>query len=95
VRRYEHPDHGTTRSFCARCGTPLFYERARSPKMINIPRPLFESRTGREPRYHLNLPQQPDWAYLGEPLGPLKGYPGVMIERPRKTARAAPDPMFK
>ena len=88
ITRYEDPETRTTRSFCARCGTPLFYERARSPKMINIPRALFATRTGREPRYHLNLTQQADWAYLGEALMPLKGYPGVMIERPRRKTRA-------
>ena len=96
ITRYEDPGLGTSRSFCARCGAPLFYERARSPKMINIPRACFGARTGREPRYHLNLTQQADWIYLGEALAPLKGYPGVMIERPRKkTPRAAPDPMFE
>ena len=58
VTRYEDPDLGTTRSFCARCGTPLFHERARS-------------------------------------LGPLKGYPGVMIERPRSKGRTALDTMFE
>ncbi|WP_293675935.1 GFA family protein [uncultured Phenylobacterium sp.] len=89
VTRYEDKEAGTARSFCARCGTPLFYERARSPKIVNIPRALFATRTGREPRYHLNITQQADWAYLGEALMPLKGYPGVMIERPRKKARAA------
>jgi len=87
VARFTHPDLGTTRSWCGCCGTPLFYERARSPKMINIPRPLFESRVGREPRYHLNRGEQADWAYLGEALGPLKGYPGVLVERPRKKRR--------
>ena len=94
ISRYEDAEAGTTRSFCACCGTPLFYERRRSPKMINIPRPLFESRTGREPRYHLNHTQQADWAYLGEALMPLKGYPGVLIERPRKKRRAAPDDLL-
>ena len=38
---------GALRSFCRRCGTPLIYERTRSPHMINIPRALFQSRTGR------------------------------------------------
>lgn len=95
VSRFEDAERGTIRSFCARCGTPLFYERPRSPKMINIPRALFATRTGREPRYHMYLDEQADWIWLGEPLGPLKGYPGVMIERPRKKARSAPrDPMF-
>ncbi|MGA0600740.1 GFA family protein [Caulobacter sp. KR2-114] len=92
IGRYEDVEAGTTRSFCARCGTPLFYERARSPKMINIPRPLFETRTGREPRYHMHLEQAADWTWRGEALGPLKGYPGVMWQRPRRSKRAlAPD----
>ena len=38
----------STRSFCSRCGTPLLYERKRSPHMVNIPRALFAGRTGRE-----------------------------------------------
>ena len=72
------------RGFCADCGTPLTYERARSPKMVNIPRALFSSRTGREPRYHVALQEQADWTYAGEPLAPLKGYPGVMWARPKR-----------
>lgn len=94
VTRYEDDARGTVRSFCARCGTPLAYERARSPQMVNVPRALFTTRTGREPRYHMNLAQQADWTYLGEPLAPLKGYPGVMWERPRKKRRRPPEPMF-
>lgn len=96
IRRYEDPEVRTTRSFCARCGTPLFYERARSPKMINIPRALFETRTGREPRYHMNLPAMADWTWAGEPLKPLKGYPGVMWTgaKPRKR-KAEPDDLFE
>ena len=84
ITRYEDPAAGTVRSFCARCGTPLFYERRRSPKMVNIPRALFAGRTGREPRYHLGLEQSPEWAYLGEALKPLKGFPGVSWARPKR-----------
>ena len=62
----------------------MLYERPRSPKMVNIPRGVFATRTGREPRYHLGLPEQADWIYDGAPLSPLKGYPGVMRERPRR-----------
>jgi hypothetical protein len=94
LRRYEDPKEGTTRSFCGRCGTPMLYERPRSPKMVNIPRSVFTERTGREPRYHMYLSEMADWTYLGETLAPLKGYPGVMWERPRRKKRAAPDPMF-
>ncbi len=69
VTRYDV--EGIVRSFCARCGSPLLYERPRAPEMVNIPRALFLSRTGREPRYHLNIDETPDWAYAGEPLKPL------------------------
>ena len=95
LTRYEDAAAGTARSFCARCGTPMLYERDRSPKIVNIPRALFLSRTGREPRYHVNLREAADWEYAGAPLGPLKGYPGVMIERPkRKKATDAIDALF-
>src|SRR5262245_62089924 len=49
VTRYEDKDTRSVRSFCRRCGTPIAYERARSPHMVNIPRALFASRTGRQP----------------------------------------------
>jgi hypothetical protein len=94
ITRFEDEAAGTARSFCSRCGTPLIYERARSPRMVNIPRALFRERTGREPRYHLNLEEQADWMYRGEALGPLKGYPGVMWERPRRKKRRALEGMF-
>jgi hypothetical protein len=88
ISRYVDEAAGTARSFCGRCGSPLTYERARSPTMVNIPRALFTERTGREPRYHLSMHDAPEWAYLGAPLGPLKGYPGVLWERPRRSRRA-------
>src|SRR5213595_2112757 len=44
IARFDEPDTGAVRSFCSACGTPLFYERKRAPKMINIPRALFETR---------------------------------------------------
>ena len=62
--------------------------------MVNIPRGLFTERTGREPRYHMFLGEAADWTYLGETLAPLKGYPGVMWERPKRKKRNQPDPMF-
>ena len=59
IRRFKDPAAGTVRSFCARCGTPLFYERTRSPHMVNIPRALFKARTGREARYHFAIEDTP------------------------------------
>jgi hypothetical protein len=40
ITRFENPTAGTVRGFCTRCGTPLYYERTRSPHMVNIPRTL-------------------------------------------------------
>jgi len=83
ITRYADKNGGG-RSFCRQCGTPLIYERARSPHMINIPRALFQSRTGRQPLYHIGIDEMQDWAYAGEALVPLKGYPGVVWERSKK-----------
>jgi hypothetical protein len=88
IARYEEKAAGGARSFCRRCGTPLIYERARK-KMINIPRALFEARTGRQPIYHIGIDEAQDWAYSGERLVPLKGYPGVVWTRSAKKKRAA------
>jgi hypothetical protein len=84
ITRFEDKMSKATRSFCARCGTPLFYERARSPHMVNIPRALFESRTGRQPLYHIGIQELQEWTYTGEPLVPLKGFPGVVWQRSKK-----------
>ena len=81
-------DAPTTRSFCATCGTPLIYERGHSPSMLNIPRALFATRTGREPRYHISIDESPDWAFRHEKLVPLKGYPGVVWHRPTPRKRS-------
>jgi len=91
ITRFADEKARTWRSFCTHCGTPVLYERARAPKMVNIPRALFATRTGREPRYHLNLPETPDWAYDNGTLVPLKGYPGVMFQRPKRSRRKSGD----
>lgn len=90
ITRFADKAARTTRAFCAKCCTPVLYERARDKTMINIPRALFETRTGREPRYHIGFEQRPDWAYANEPLVPLKGYPGVLWNRAR-TKQKPPD----
>src|ERR1700761_3968125 len=84
ITRYEDTAEGSTRCFCSRCGTPLTYEHRRSPHMVNIPRALFSKRTGRQPLYHSGFSELRDWAYLGASLVPLKGFPGIVWERPTK-----------
>jgi len=94
IARYQDKARRWTRSFCARCGTPLTYERAHAPQMVNVPRALFGAGTGREPLYHIAIDERPDWAYSGAALGPLKGYPGVVWERPkRRKSQVFSDPL--
>ena len=94
IARYEDGATKTVRSFCARCGTPICYERPRSLHMVNIPRALFSSRTGRQPLYHVAIEELQEWAYTGEPLVPLKGFPGVVWQRSKKKKRSDHDGMF-
>lgn len=93
LRRYEDAATRTVRSFCGRCGTPVMYERDSAPQMVNIPRALFDARTGREPLYHIGIEEMRGWAYLGEPLVPLKGFPGVVWNRSKKRRPEGADPL--
>jgi len=94
IARFEDEKANATRSFCKRCGTPLTYERARSPHMVNIPRALFSDRTGRQPLYHVAIEELQEWAYAGEPLVPLKGFPGVVWHRAKRKPRRDREGMF-
>ena len=94
IARFEDNATKTVRSFCARCGTPLFYERARSSHMVNIPRALFTGRTGRQPLYHIAIEELQEWTYTGEPLVPLKGFPGVVWQRSKKKKPLDREGMF-
>jgi hypothetical protein len=94
ITRYEDKTAGTVRNFCTHCGTPVFYERTRSPHMVNVPRALFSGRTGRQPLYHLAIEEMQEWAYAGEPLAPLKGCPGVVWQRSKRKKPLDREGMF-
>jgi hypothetical protein len=94
ITRFEDKAAKTARSFCARCGTPLFYERARSPHMVNISRALFSGRTGRQPLYHVAIEELQEWTYSGQPLVPLKGFPGVVWQRSKRIRPVDNDGLF-
>jgi hypothetical protein len=95
ISEYRDDDKTITRRFCIECGSPVTYERDASPHMVNIPRGLFVDGVGREPRYHVRMSERPDWAYTGEQVNPLKNYPTVLYERPRKSKkRMDPEEMF-
>lgn len=82
LTRYQDKEKNATRSFCSLCGTPVTYQR--NAQNINVPRALFTSGTWREPRYHIAIDELQDWTYLGEPLSPLKGFPGVVWTRAKR-----------
>ncbi len=88
---FADPATNGVRHFCRSCGTHVLYERTPGARMVNIPRALFEGRTGREPRYHIAFAESPEWAYRGEALGPLKNYPGVLWTGARRRAGKPPD----
>jgi len=90
IARYDDKAAGRVRTFCKCCGSPLTYERAHSPTMVNVPRALFATRTGREPLYHIAIEELQEWTYLGESLRPLKGFPGIVWTGPRRKKTAAP-----
>ena len=60
---------------------------ARAADGRNIKHTPLSGRTGREPRYGVGIAELQEWTYLGEPLVPLKGYPGVVWERPNRKKR--------
>jgi hypothetical protein len=62
--------------------------------MVNIPRALFNGRTGRQPLYHIAIEELQEWAYTGEPLVPLKGFPGVVWQRSKRKKRSDHEGMF-
>src|ERR1700723_1398662 len=94
IAHFEDATTKTRRSFCRRCGTPLIYERPRSPHMVNISRALFADRTGRQPLYHIAIEELQEWTYAGEPLVPLKGFPGVVWHRGKKKPPRGADLTF-
>ena len=91
--RYEDKATKAVRSFCTHCGTPICYERGRSPHMVNIPRALFSARTSRQPLYHIGIEELQEWAWTGEPLVPLKGFPGVVWQRSKKKRVSGENPL--
>jgi hypothetical protein len=82
LTRYEDKERGGVRSFCSTCGSPVTFQR--NAQNVNVPRALFTSGVGREPRYHIAIDELQEWTYLGEKLGPLRGFPGVVWTGGRK-----------
>ncbi len=82
LTHFDDKERGGVRSFCSVCGSPVVFQR--NKQNLNVPRALFTSGVGREPRYHIAIDQLQEWTYLGETLGPLKGFPGVVWNRSKR-----------
>ena len=82
LTHFEDKERGGVRSFCAVCGSPVSFQR--NKQNLNVPRALFTSGVGREPRYHVAIDELREWTYLGEPLAPLKGFPGIVWNRGKR-----------
>ncbi len=59
--------------------------------MVNIPRALFESRTGRQPLYHIGIEELQEWTYTGEPLVLAQGLSGRRLGASGKKKKRTPN----
>ena len=56
LSRFADTERGHVRTFCSQCGSPVMFERGRSPKMVNLPRCRARcSRGGRDARASITL----------------------------------------
>lgn len=60
LSHHRSSEHGV-RSFCARCGTPLFCELARYPDTIDITLASMEGAIDRAPQAHTYFSDHVDW----------------------------------
>ena len=75
MRRFSSSQHGT-RSFCATCGSSLFWESEREPGHINIVRANMDGPVGREPESHIYFDHRADWVETHDALPRLGGESG-------------------
>lgn len=73
LRRYESSP-GVVRSFCGRCGSPLFYESAEEPAQIYVTRGSLDGDLDRAPERHVSVEERAPWlAPLGDGLPRYRG----------------------
>jgi hypothetical protein len=56
------------RSFCSRCGTPLFFQSTRWPGEVHVTMATLESTEGLEPQGHAYWADHASWVHLGDDL---------------------------
>ena len=61
-----------TRSFCGRCGTPLFFQSTRWPGEIHVTMASLDSTAGLEPQGHAHWENRVEWIHPGDDGLPRK-----------------------
>ena len=70
--RHQSSKHGT-RSFCGKCGSPLFCESTNHPKYIDIVLANLDGPIDKAPQFHAYYDNRADWTQIGDELPQLKG----------------------
>jgi hypothetical protein len=60
------------RSFCGRCGTPLFFQSTRWPGEVHVTMATLDSADGIEPQAHVHWENSVSWVHLGDDGLPRK-----------------------
>ena len=73
--RYASSGH-TTRSFCGRCGSSLFYEPAEHADQLDIVLASMNCPIDRLPQLHVYFDDRADWVFAEDSLPRIGGAPG-------------------
>ena len=68
ISRYEDVEAGTTRSFCARCGSPLTYRNDKKPDRIDIMTCSLDDPNKAPPTFHVWTDHKPVWDAIADGL---------------------------
>lgn len=70
-------DTQATRSFCARCGSTLFYRSPRWPEEVHVAVASLEGELDRAPAGHVYADRAPSWCPISDELPRFGGASGV------------------
>ena len=56
------------RSFCGRCGTPLFFQSTRWPGEVHVTLATLDDAAGLEPQQHVHWSDRVAWVHCGDGL---------------------------
>lgn len=74
--RYRSSEHAV-RSFCARCGSSLFFESSHSPDTLDVVLANLDGPLDRGPQLHIFFDHRAEWIAVGDELPRLGGETGL------------------